>query len=169
MKKIGLIIAGLAIVVAVTAYMNAGDREDRLAAQREAVIFLKAAGEEVATITFDAIESLESHVFTATLKSTERGPSEHTYTGVELRGLLQAADLDPDDWEQVVARAADGYTVALGMEEVLTPGNVYVVYLRDDEPLQTREDGGSGPYQVVIREDTFGQRWVKYLMEIDLR
>lgn len=169
MKRIIIILLILAAVVGVTAYLNKGAEEDLLTAQRESIIFISEEGERIAEVSYSDLEQLEEAEFSATLRSSSQPAREVSYTGVTLRDILAAAGTDPVEYEGVNAAAVDGYTVALDIDEVLMEDNVFVVYLRDGEPLETRDQGGDGPYQLIVREDTYGQRWVKYLMEIDLR
>ena len=167
-KKVIAAVIVLVVVVAVFAYLNSRDAEDRLLSQREARIFI-AAAETRETVDFETILELEEHSFAATLRSSDGGVREHTYTGVRMKDLLEHYGLDVSGAEQVLTRAADGYTVALTRDEVMDDDNVYIVYMIDAEPMASREEGGSGPYQVVIRKDEFGQRWNKYLMDIEIR
>ncbi len=168
-RPVAIAIGALVLIVGVFAYLNAGDVEDRHASQREAEIYIEVDGERIATVDFSAMQKLEEHEFTETLRSSEAAPRDHIYVGVKMRDLLQHYDLSVQEHEQIIARAADGYTVALTIEEVLEEDNVYVVYEEDGEPLAPKEAGGSGPYMVLIRQDEFGQRWTKFLMEIQLR
>ncbi len=167
----GVMVALLALVVivGVFAYLNAADGDDRRASQREAEIYINMDEERAATVDLPLMLDLKQHEFTETLRSSEGAPRDHTYRGVRLMDLFRHFDLDLEDTEQIVTRAADGYTVALTVEEVREEDNVYVVHELDGEPLSPKEEGGSGPFMVVIRQDEFGQRWNKYLMEIDLR
>lgn len=167
-KKVIAAVIVLVVVVAVFAYLNSRDVEDRLLSQREAKIFI-VAGETRETVDFETILELEEHSFAATLRSSDGGVREHTYAGVRMKDLLAHYGFDVSGAEQVLTRAADGYTVALTPDEVMDDDNVYIVYMVDGEPMASREEGGSGPYQVVIRKDEFGQRWNKYLMEIEIR
>lgn len=166
------VVISLVVLVAVVgafAYLNAGDREDRLLSQRESRIFIAVDGDRIETVDFDTIRELEEHRFTATLRSSDGSVRDHTYAGVLVKDLLEHYEMALADARQVVATAADGYAVALTVEEVLEDDNVYIAYMIDGEPMASREDGGSGPYQLIIRRDEFGQRWNKYLMEIDIR
>ena len=168
MNKVVLISLGvLIIIVGVFAYLNAQDAEDRHLNQREAKMFLVADEVRIET-DFATILELEEHRFTATLRSSDGTSRDHTYTGVLMKDLLEHYGLPLEGAEQVVTTAADGYAIALAMEEVLQDDNVYIVYEIDGDPMAPREDGGSGPYQLVIREDPFGQRWNKHLMEIKI-
>lgn len=167
-KKVLTSIIVLIVIVGVFAYLNAGNVEDRALSQKEAVIFLNYQGEEVAEIDFDSIQELEEHQFQETLRSSDSPDQENTYTGVLLKDILAKYDIPEDDFSQVVTKAADGYTVALGQDEVLEDDNIYVVYMINGEYLAPKSEGGSGPYQIVIRNDQFGQRWNKFLMELNV-
>ncbi|OWZ83835.1 molybdopterin-dependent oxidoreductase [Natranaerobius trueperi] len=167
-KKVLTAVAVLVLIVAVTAYLNAGESEERARSQEEATIFINHEGEQVAEVEFDNILDLEQQEFEETLRSSDSPDRDNMYTGVALKDLLADRDISLDEIEQVVTRAVDGYTVALSAEEVLEEDNVYIVYKVNDKPLPPKEEGGSGPYQIVIRNDDFGQRWNKFLMELDV-
>ncbi|MFO7941460.1 MAG: molybdopterin-dependent oxidoreductase [Bacillota bacterium] len=168
-KTIMISVLILAAIVAVLAFVYADDADDRRASQREAVIYIARNGERTEEIDLDTLMDQEQEEFTATLKSSDAPAREHDYVGVELRKLFENLEIDLEGATQVISRAVDGYTVALELEEVMQPDNVYVVHSVDGEPMAPREEGGSGPYQLVIRGDEFGQRWTKHLMELDLR
>ncbi|ACB83931.1 molybdopterin-dependent oxidoreductase [Natranaerobius thermophilus] len=167
-KKVLAATAVLIVIVVVFAYLNAAESEDRLQSQREAEIYLKSDGEDIATVEFEDILELDEHEFEETLRSSDSPDRDNMYTGILMKDLIEEYDISLSDSEQVVTRAADGYTVALTPDEVLDEENVYIVYKVNGEPLSPKEEGGSGPYQVIIRQDEFGQRWNKFLMEIDV-
>lgn len=168
MKKVAIVLVILVIIVAVTALLNREGLQGKVASQEDALLYVKADGEEV-EVDFATILELPEKEFPAVLKRSGKAPVDTTYTGVQLKDLLAKLAVKTDSKTQVITKAVDGYTVALTMAEVLADDNVYIVYKRDGEDLGTKEEGGSGPYQVVIREDQFGQRWNKYLMEIELQ
>ncbi len=167
-KRVLLALGVLTVLVAVFAYLNMDNLGDRMQAQREAEMYLEMGGEEVATLDFDIIQNLSEREFTETLRSSDGSEENHTYTGVPLKEIIDHYELSLDEVENIVTEAADGYAVALTVDEVRQEDNVYIVYKKDGEYLATREDGGAGPYQLVIREDEFGQRWNKYLMRITI-
>ncbi|HAA38383.1 MAG TPA: hypothetical protein DCE00_05875 [Firmicutes bacterium] len=168
MKKIVIILLVLAVVVAVTAMLNREGLEEKKASQENALLYVKADGKEI-EVDFATIKELPEAEFPAVLKSSGKPPVDTSYTGVELKALLEKLEIDTAGKTQVITKAVDGYTVALSLAEVLEDDNVYIVYKRDGKDLGAREEGGSGPYQIVIRKDQFGQRWNKYLMEIELQ
>ncbi len=169
MKKISIVLLVIAAIMAVTAYLNRGDIVAKTELQEDEIVIVKSEDKEVKRMDFTLIKELEAMEFPATLKSSGKDPVELTYKGVEVRRLLEKLGLTVEGKKQLIAKAVDGYTVALSVEEVMAEDNVYLVYEREGEPLGKKEDGGSGPYQIVIREDAFGQRWVKFLMELEIK
>jgi DMSO/TMAO reductase YedYZ molybdopterin-dependent catalytic subunit len=167
-RKVWIVVAVLLVVVAVTAILNREMLKEKIAGQQNAILYLAADGTEY-EISFAIILELEEKEFPAVLKSSGKPPVNTSYTGVQLKDLLAKAGINTEGKSQVVTRAVDGYTVALTLEEVMQDDNVYLCYKRDGKPLGTREEGGSGPYQLVIRQDEFGQRWNKYLLEIEVQ
>ncbi|WP_353892856.1 molybdopterin-dependent oxidoreductase [Proteinivorax hydrogeniformans] len=167
-KKILITLGILLGVIVVFAYLNLNDREERVLSQEEAKIFINFEDERVATVNFDDMLELAQHEFEVTLRSSSSPNKDNTYKGILMKDLLSKYDINLDDINQVITRAADGYTVALTQSEILDKDNVYIVYKENGEYLAPREDGGSGPYQVVIKQDQFGQRWNKFLMELDV-
>lgn len=167
-KRILLTITFLILAIILLSYLNAVDREERQISQENAVIWLKYADESRA-VSFADIKNLEQYTFDAVLRSSAGGEKKNSYKGVMLKDLLEAQGIRFSGISQVVTRAADGYTVVLGSQEVLEEDNVYIVYEMNGKSLKTKQDGGSGPYQLIIRKDAFGQRWNKFLMELDIR
>lgn len=139
------------------------DEGERYASQENATILLTYEEEEH-LVNFDAILELKQHQFEVTVREEER-----SYKGVLLRDLLAACQIPPEELNQVVAKGAGGYEVALGPEEVLAPEDVYIVYEYNGEPLKGEADGGAGPYRLVLRQDEFAQRWLKHLESLAVR
>jgi hypothetical protein len=46
---------------------------------------------------------------------------------------------------------------------------VYIVYAIDNKPLGKKEDGGAGPFELVIKNDPFSQRWCKFVSEVEIQ
>ena len=132
---------------------------------------LKTADGGIATATLDEIREMGAEAFEATLRTTSAPPATYTYTGVPLSRIIRRVIGEEALAEayQVVARAADGYAVAFSVADVLAADNLHVVFERDGRPLPPRESGGPGPMQLVVRRDGFGQRWCKYLAEVEIQ
>ncbi len=167
--KIAVAVACLLVVTGVTAYINSAGLADKLADYLDATVQLQGADGTKTALTMDTIRELGETVFTAEVRSSSSPNREHEFAGVPLKAVLEKAGVSAAEAEQVLVRSVDGYVVALGAEEVLAEDNVYLVYAQDGEPLGTREDGGSGPYMTIVRQDSFSQRWSKYVLDIELQ
>ncbi len=163
-----LLIGLLAVAVGLLAWINM--RRIPPAADTP-VLVLKAGGGEIRNATLEEIREMDAERFEATLRTTSAPPETYTYTGVPLSRIIslvmgEGAFAEAD---QIVVRAADGYTLAFSVADVLAAENLYVVFERDGKPLRGRESGGPGPMQLVVRRDGFGQRWCKYLTEVEIQ
>jgi hypothetical protein len=168
-KTVTIAIAALISIIAVTAYLNRSYIVDKRAMVDNAVLSVMADGEAEGILDLVFIKSLGEEDFTANLKSSGKDAVKHSYTGVPLKNVFEAFNIDIENRKQVVVRAVDGYTVALTMKEVLDNKNTYIAYKRNGENLGRKETGGSGPYQLIIRKDPFSQRWCKYVVEVEVQ
>jgi hypothetical protein len=108
----------------------------------------------------------DSSEFHAVVRSSGNKPVETEYTGIELSKIFSSLNINTSDMHQVTFNAIDGYKVVLDIDEIYEPNNVYLVFKRDGKYLKTKSQGGSGPFQIVIRQDPFSQRWCKHVSEI---
>ncbi|MTI68452.1 MAG: hypothetical protein FH753_17875 [Firmicutes bacterium] len=168
-KLIGLVIAILIIIVSVTAYINKKDIEDKLTLQREATFIIKNEGKEITRYNMEEIRSLGEEEFNANLNKDGKEPIAYSYTGVLLKKLFKEKGIKLKDKSTVIVRATDGYTVAIPIKKVLQEGNVYIAYMKEGKPIGTREEGGKGPYQIIISKDKFSQHWCKYALEAEVK
>jgi len=159
----------LVMIVGVTAYLNRGNIADRQEMQDNAQIILLENGEEIKTVDMTFIKKQGEKTFNKELDTSETGPEIQTYTGVLLKSVIEEAGIKLDNKTQVIVKAVDGYTVALTAAEVRKDDNVYIVYKNNGEYLQEKSKGGTGPYRIVIRDDQFGQRWCKFVMEVNIK
>ena len=157
------------LVVGVTANMNRGDLAAKQESQQDAYVIIMSEGSEVAKIDLEQLQQMNVVDVEANLKRSGKDREKHVYTGVLLKEVLEEANVDTAGKDTVIMKAVDGYTSAIGMEETLQDDNVYLVFKIDGEPLGTKEEGGSGPLQVILAKDPFSQRWCKFVMEIDLQ
>lgn len=169
MKKIIISLVVLTLVVGITAYLNMQGLVNKKEMQQKALLSIKVDGEEVKSIDMEFIKGLGEVEFNANLKTNGKAPINKSYKGVPLIKILEACEIDAAGKKQVIAKAIDGYISALSVDEVLDEENIYVVYKEDGEFLGTKENGGSGPYKVVISKDKFSQRWCKFLSEVEVK
>jgi hypothetical protein len=163
------IIIGLAVILGVTGFMNRGSASEKAALNENAVFKVLVNGEEVVSRNMVEIQALGESEFQANLKTNGKEAIEYQYTGVLIKTILEDAGVDLQDAKGVVVSAVDGYAVSISMEKIMDEDNVYLAYKRDGELIGTREDGGKGPYQMIIRKDAFSQFWCKYALTADVQ
>ncbi len=119
----------------------------------------------------DSLRDLPRRTVTVT---DEHGTSA-TYAGADVEAVLARAGATagsamrgPALAQYVVVRGADGYRAVFALAE-LDPGFTDRVVLladrRDGQPLPAR----LGPYQVVVPGEKRNARWVRNVVEIDIR
>jgi DMSO/TMAO reductase YedYZ molybdopterin-dependent catalytic subunit len=123
-------------------------------------------------LTVDELKSMK-HV-TAQIHNSHTNADE-TYSGVRLADLLSKAGTPLGDQlrskalsKYVVASGSDGYTTVLAIAEVdpaFHPGDVLVADAMDGKALDAR----SGPLKLVVTEDKHPARWVRNLVQIEVK
>jgi len=158
----------LTAAVVVLALLNREYIAPKKEAQDAGVFFLHAGDKEY-TVTMDDIEALSPFDIDANYKKSGQAPETKTYRGVSLKATVESLGIDPSAFQSVSFAAVDGYTSALTIDEAMDDGNCYIVVSMDGKPLGTKEDGGSGPFMMILAHDQFSQRWCKFLLEIKLQ
>ncbi|QRN84731.1 molybdopterin-dependent oxidoreductase [Clostridia bacterium] len=169
MKKwlIGIIVI-LVLAVGVLAWLN-GDRVAEKKKIEEDAAFVVKLQDDSVTYHLSDLKEMGPDTFSAVLKTNGKDPINYEYEGVELRKVLSAAGIDVAQYDTVILTAIDGYSVAYSAEEVLQEKNVYLVYAREGELLETGENGGRGPYQTIVASDQFSNRRCKFAVEVEVR
>ena len=104
----------------------------------------------------------------APVSASPRGEARN-FTGVPLAHMLAHFGIDLAGAESVIFSSHDGFTSAVSAAEAADYANIFVVFEEDGQPLGSREEGGIGPYMIVISRDPFPNRWARYLLEIAVR
>ncbi len=170
MKRILIGMVGLLVVViAITGYMNWRESVALREAQANATLQVTWADDNSVTFSMQQVQELPAEEFAVVQRSSDAPDSDQVFKGVPLKALLAAQGVSLDESSLVTVKAADGYAVALTGGEVLQDENVYLVYQRGGDSLGTKASGGTGPFQVVIRQDTYAQRWCKFVSEIQVK
>lgn len=162
------VIAVLSALTVVLALLNADGAAKKREMQNNAT-FLIITGDKTVTVTMEDIISLDPAEVEAVHKNNGKAAEPRVYTGVPLAGIFAVKAVDTNGYEAVSFTAADGYASAVSMAEALDTQNCHIVIAEAGEPLGRREDGGSGPYMMIMAKDAFSQRWCKYLTEVKLQ
>jgi len=167
-KAVFVTAAVLIAVVAVFAVLNREHIAPKKEAQEAGFFIIHADGQEFA-VSMDDILALSPFDITANYKPSGREPVTRIYQGVSLKSIVESLNIDYSGYRSVSFLAADGYASAISLNEAMDGGNCCIVISLDGEPLGTREDGGSGPFMMILPDDQFSQRWCKYLLEVNFQ
>lgn len=170
-RLIAIVLAILVITTVIGAVLNQRYAAEKAALLEAAEIAVREDGREVSRLNMTVLGQLSAVKFTARLKSSlMQSPEEHTYTGIALADLFQAAGISLEGKSRVLVHSVDGYIVPLTVEEIKEFDNIYLVYKDNGDYLSSyTEANGQGPYMIVIRGDSFSQRWAKYVCELDVQ
>jgi hypothetical protein len=166
-KKIVYIILFLTAAVLFLAFLNYRSLKVNVNEADSGVLYLKVQSRE-AKLQMENIKGLNAVEFEAVEDTSTGGPETHKYKGVQLKDIIKSIEPDFENLKlsRAVIKGVDGYAVALTSNEVLQDDNVYLVFEKDGKQMKGKKRGGSGPYQVIIRQDQFSQRWCKFVTEI---
>lgn len=172
---VAVLIVGFAIFLPLYLKANAPQRE--LYAQ-EKIRFI-AYGEDLGSYNLEellALEGVEEKTFKDIYDTSASEPVEKTYTGIELKAVLKALNIDMTIARNVTFKASDGLNKLYPAEDVLTPDNVFIAYKVNGIEFNkgtvtsayTQEGEDGGPYVVIRVSDTFSQHRCKLLTEINV-
>lgn len=158
----------LTVAVAVFAIVGAGDIGIKRELEMKAEFAIKYNDIE-RLVTMQDIINLQPAEFDAVLNTSNTGPTDVKFTGVELSKICESKGFDISCAQVLEVRALDGYSSALTVDEALEEGNVYICIYMNGEALKPKGEGGFGPYMMVIRSSAYSQRWCKYVQEVVIR
>jgi len=158
-----VILCVLVPAVTILAILHRGTMEERLELQAAGEFMITFGDESVSVSLADLLD-----IGAMEVTSSPRG-EKRDFTGVPLVRVFDRFGVDYSEARTVVFTALDGFVTALTIAEVLDEENTFIVFEEDGEPLGTREEGGRGPYMVVVALDPFPNRWARYLMEVTLQ
>ena len=167
-KLLLAIIAVLTLTVAVTAFLNTGDRALKRQLEQDQQFIVSWDGEQV-YVTMDDILSLYPQDYQAILDTSISDAKEVTVRGVELSALLDSVGAPWREAEYFEINGLDEYYSPVLLSEVQEADNVLICIAMDGRALGSKSSGGFGPYLMVIRNELFSQRWCKYIEEVALR
>lgn len=163
------IILILVIISVIAIMMNKDNVITKKQLNDNAVFILMDNGEEIASYNMTEIQAIGEVDFTATLDSSDTDPENFQYSGVLLKNIFLNAGISIEGRDSVIVSAVDGYTVAIGIEKFMAEDNVYLAYKKEGQLIGTKEDGGKGPYQMIISKDQFSQFWCKYALSANIQ
>lgn len=171
-RKIATITVVIIAVLMAAIFVSLKLSETSIKLQKEilanAEILLKNEDNEI-ILTKQDITNCGEENFNAVLDTSDTDPSTHSYTGVELKDILIFFNIDLHGKSTVILSAADGYSVAYSIDEVMMDNNAYIAYMEDGKLLGSRDADGRGPYEAIIISDYFSNRRCKWITKIEVR
>ena len=165
---------GFAILLPIYLKENADERQ----IYSDQKIRIIAYGEKIGEYTIEElIEYSPAVEFAATYKPSGKEPIERTYTGIYMKDLLTALEINLEEAASVLMTASDGMQKAYSLADVNAEGNVYIAYLVNGKPFNsgidafayTKPEEDGGPYVVIKAHDIFSQNRVKLLTTIEIQ
>ena len=163
-----LVMLVLMLIIFITFKLNKPSIEVQKQLLDNAEILIISDNEEV-IVNIDDIKSIGEETFEAVLDTSSTKPTIHTYNGVQLKELLSNLTITLNNNDVIILSGVDSFAVAYSGEEVLKDENVYIAYMEDGKYLGTLDNGGTGPYEVIVKEDQFSNRRCKWLTKIEVR
>lgn len=119
-------------------------------------------------VGLEVIQSLGLEEFEAVLDTSSTDASLYKYSGVQLVKLLASLGYEIDGKDMIIATGADGFSVAYSGEEVLEDVNIYIAVMEEGKYLGGIEDGGRGPFEIIVINDSFSNRRCKWVTGIEV-
>jgi hypothetical protein len=172
MKKSTLAITATVVVLMVMIIVLAAlndERAQELAARQDDATFVIRTGGEVFTVDFQTLQEAGIRTFTATRRGGGATAAQVSFQGVPLTVLCGWLGIDLSNVGSVVALAADGFSSVVSGDQARDMENVFIATAENGIVLAKRDEGGDGPYMLVVAKDTFSQNWCKFLSELIIR
>jgi len=143
-----------------------GDEPDEIGADEEAS-FTVTVGANVHTITMSEFEALGVTEFYA-IDRRGGGEVRIDFTGVSILDVLDSLGIDTESVEELTFTAANGNTGVVPADEALNPDYGFLAVTENGDTLGTWADGGAGPFRLILAQDSFPQRWLRNVVDIEL-
>lgn len=169
MKKyiLWIVILAMAVAVGILAMVNRNQTLETAQAIGDTEVLVKLNGEKAGSFDLAFVQGMTKITFDDKIKENGKNAVAVAFGGVLLRDVLDEIGVDISGFSDVTYKARDGYASAGTVDEILNSDTVYIAYERNGEQIKAKEQGGTGPMEVVIANQTFSLRNCKYLLEID--
>lgn len=164
---IGFIV--LAVIVAVTAWINLSQKGSGGSGYSLSVMAPDDNGKLqcIKCYSLQEIKKMKNTDVYAKLVSADKGNEEGTFTGVEVKTILQDADSQLlERYKSFIFTAGDRFSSAASIKEIEKSKNIILAFEKDGKALEHFNDGGSGPMRIIFSDDTYGNRGTKNLVKI---
>lgn len=146
---------------------------------KEHKIKITAYGKEIGAYSlndFLALSGVAERDFEATYDTSNSDAVRKTYTGIEVKKILLALNVDMASARAITFNGSDGMSKLYTPDDVIANDNVFIAYKVNGKPFnkgiktqaykEAEEDGG--PFVIIKVSDTFSQHRCKLLVEIEV-
>ena len=151
---------GIAVLVAVTAIVATV----HLSNQDTVSCMVISHGDQQIDLSF---EDLDGGAFSGELTDGKGDVTQHEYTGILLRKLLEQKGIDLAGLSGITVTSADNYSVEFTAEEILQADKVYVAITADGEKIEGIDPGTDG-VQLIVFDDENSRRCVRFAQKITI-
>ncbi len=168
-KNIAILTIVILLITVIISYnLNKQSIEIQKELLNRANIILKYDNDEI-MLNMDIIQQSEVESFDAIFDTSTTDAKLCNYTGVQIKNILQNNNINVKNINAIIITGVDGYSVAYSKDEILTDRNVFIAYMENGKYLDSRENGGRGPYESIIVSDTFSNRRCKWITKIEVK
>jgi len=164
---VGLIILALLIISVILAVFNKINTEKMLEG-RDTEFFELTIYDDSYKIDMALINEIGLKEIKANYKKSGMPVEETTFSGVSFKSILETLEADYSEANSVAFHASDGYASAITIDEATDPGQTWIVVKQEGELLGEKAVGGNGPFMMILAKDNFSQRWVKFLIKVEI-
>ena len=152
---------GIAVLVAVTAIVATV----HLSNQDTVACMVISQADQKINVSF---EDLDNGAFSGELTDGKGDVTQHEYTGILLRKLLEHKGIDLAGLSGITVTSADNYSVEFTAEEILQADKVYVAVTADGEKIEGIDPGTDG-VQLIVFGDENSRRCVRFAQKITIQ
>ena len=168
-KIIIAVIAVLVPVVVVLAVLNFREAQERLTYHIYGS-FRVIMGDDDIRVTLDDMVNMGLVTF-----DSNHRRAEGNFTGVRVSEILAFTGFDYSEASSIAFFSYDGFSTGISLSDAMSEGS-FIIFEQDGQSLAenpnvhgNRRLWGYAPFQLVLLDDMFPQRWARYLIEIVLQ
>ncbi|MCL2169299.1 MAG: hypothetical protein FWB74_04660 [Defluviitaleaceae bacterium] len=165
---IGVVLA-LVPVVIILGILNFREAERRLTYHIYGS-FRVIMGDETVRVTLDDMVNMGLVTF-----ESDHRRAEGNFTGVRVSEILAFTGFDYSGVASIAFFSYDGFSTGISLADAMSEGS-FIIFEQDGLSLAenpnvhgNRRLWGYAPFQLVLLDDMFPQRWARYLIEIVLQ
>ena len=117
-------------------------------------------------LDMEELRTLQEREFSATIRPGTEREEIRSYRGFALRDILEHVGIDAPE-ANIIIHSYDGFAAGISMSEALLENQAYIAIWQDGQYFVERDNYWAiAPFQLVMAQDIFAQRFARYIVEI---